>query len=385
MEQTVAAISDKPQGQPPSPYIKFVRPHLWGLAPYVGVEPPEELARKAGLPLDRIVKLNANENPYGPSPKVARGLAAGSNYHIYPDPEQRVARQALAEYAGADVGPEHIVVGAGSDELIELLLRLFVGPGDLVVDCPPTFGYYTFAIGVAGGKVVEAPRDAEFNLDLEAFKEAVAAGAKLAFVASPNNPTGNVLYKDQVEKLLETGIIVVMDEAYYEFCGVTMVHLMPKHDNLVVLRSFSKWAGLAGLRLGYGFFPVWMADLIRKIKPPYSLNAAAQVALLESLADREHLKGTVRAIVAEQERLMAALKEMSFLKVYPSQANFILCAVKDGEALSLVQSLEKKGIYLRYYNTPRLKDNFRISVGKPEDSETLLKALTDWGRGKGLL
>ena len=224
---------------------------------YTPIEPTEILEQKAG---HRIVKLDGNENPYGCSPKVYQAIVSYPYYHIYPDPEQRELRNALEEYTG--LRSQHIVCGSGSDELIDLVLRLFLKPGDEVINCSPTFGMYPFSTNVCGGKVVDVPRSGDFSLDMVGIKKAITVKTKVIFVASPNNPTGNTSTEQEIVKLVDTGKIVVVDEAYYEFSNVTMANLVPNYPNLIVLRTFSKWAGLAGLRIGYGFFPIEMVNYL---------------------------------------------------------------------------------------------------------------------------
>lgn len=342
---------------------------------YIPIEPTEVLNQRAELPSDKVIKLDGNENPYGCSPKVYQALATYPYYHNYPDPEQRELRKALEEYTG--LGHQHIVCGMGSDELIDLILRLFLKPGDEVINCPPTFGMYPFSTDVCGGRVVDVPRIEKFALDMVGMKKALTGKTKAIFVASPNNPTGDTTTEKQIMELVGTGKIVVMDEAYFEFSNVTVANLVPAYPNLIVLRTFSKWAGLAGLRIGYGFFPVEIAGYLMKIKQPYNANAAAQAAVLASLADIEYLRANVTKIVVERERLFGKLKELDWLKPYPSSGNFILCSLPEGKAKETWQQLRKKGIFVRYFDTSRLKDCLRISVGRPEDTDALVKALKE--------
>jgi len=369
---------------------------------YTPIEPTEVLSQQAELPVDKVIKLDGNENPYGCSPKVYQALATYPYYHNYPDPEQRELRKALEEYTG--LGRQHIVCGMGSDDLIDLILRLFLKPGDEVINCPPTFGMYPFSTDVCGGNVVDVPRTEVFSLDMAGIKKALTRRTKVIFVASPNNPTGNTTPEKEIMKLVDTGKIVVVDEAYFEFSNVTVANLVPSCPNLIVLRTFSKWAGLAGLRIGYGFFPLEIANYLMKIKQPYNANAAAQAAVLASMADIEYLRANVARIVMERERLFGKLKELDWLKPYPSQANFILCSLsyrpessapchsegarrpknlapgklrEESHAKKIWQQLRKKGIFVRYFDTPGLKDCLRISVGRPEDTDALVKALKE--------
>jgi histidinol-phosphate aminotransferase len=352
---------------------KLIRPELVTMKSYTPIEPTEVLSQEAELPVNKVIKLDGNENPYGCSPKVYQALANYPYYHNYPDPEQRELRKALEEYTG--LGRQHIVCGMGSDELIDLILRLFLKPGDEVINCPPTFGMYPFSTDVCGGRVVDVSRTEDFALDMAGIKKALTRRTKVIFVASPNNPTGNTTPKKEIMELVETGKIVVVDEAYFEFGNITVVNLVASYSNLIVLRTFSKWAGLAGLRIGYGFFPIEIADYLMKIKQPYNTNAAAQVAVLASLADVEYLRLNVMKMVMERQRLFGKLKELDWLRPYPSQANFILCSLPEGEAKEIWQGLRKKGIFVRYFDTPGLKDCLRISVGRPEDTDALIEAL----------
>jgi len=354
---------------------KLIRPELMAMNGYIPIEPTEVLSRRAELPSNKIVKLDGNENPYGCSPKVYQALADYPYYHNYPDPEQMELRTALGKYTG--LGRQHIVCGTGSDELIDLILRLFLKPGDEVINCPPTFGMYAFSTYLCGGRVVDVPRTEAFALDMAGVKKALNNRTKVVFIASPNNPTGDTTAEKEIMELVGTGKIIVVDEAYFEFSNLTMANLIPNHPNLLVLRTFSKWAGLAGLRIGYGIFPVEIAGYLMKIKPPYNANAAAQAAVLASLSEIEYLRTNVARIVTERERLFGKLKELNWIKPHPSSGNFILCSLPKGKAKEIWQELRRRGIFVRYFDTSGLKDCLRISVGKPEDTDALVKALEE--------
>lgn len=359
---------------------KLIRPELVTMKGYAPIEPTDVLSRRAELPAGKIVKLDGNENPYGCSPEVYQALAAYPYYHNYPDPEQRELRKALEEYTG--LGAPHIVCGTGSDDLIDLILRLFLRPGDEVINCPPTFGMYPFSTDICGGMVVDVPRSEDFSLDTAGIKKALTERTKVIIVASPNNPTGNAATEEEIKELVDTGRVVVVDEAYFEFSnGMTMTNLVPSCTNLVVLRTFSKWAGLAGLRIGYGLFPIEIARYLMKIKQPYNASAVAQAAVLASLADIDYLRANVAKIVMERERLFGRLEELGWLKPYHSQANFILCSLPEGNAQEIWQGLRKKGIFVRYFDTPGLRDCLRITVGRPEDTNALVKALKEVKHG----
>jgi histidinol-phosphate aminotransferase len=355
----------------------LIRPELETMPGYEAIEPPDQLARRLGIPPERIVKLDGNENPYGPSPKALKALAEYQDYHIYPDPMQHEARSALSRFLGVPF--EQIVFGTGSDEIMDLVLRAFLQPGDAVINCPPTFGMYPFLTRVAGARLIEVPRrDDDFSLDLAAIW-AMASEAKVIFIASPNNPTGNVVSEAELDALLATGLVVVLDEAYVEFAGGSHVGRVEEGANLIVLRTFSKWAGLAGLRVGYGIFPPSVAEVILKIKQPYNLNVAAQAAMLASLEDADLLRERVQLLIAEREELRRALAAITFVEPLPSQANFLLCRIDGIDAGRLQDELRDRGIMVRRPDSPALHNCLRVSVGLPEHRRALIEALNEIG------
>ena len=355
----------------------LLRPDIAEMEEYTPIVPFDVLSARLGLPLEQIVKLDANENPYGPSSCAIEAIAAFPFHHIYPDPQQTALRQALSAYL--DIPEDTIIAGCGSDDLLDLLCRLFIYPGDIVVTCPPTFGMYRFDALLQGAKVMEVPRNDGFSLQVEEIERTClgSGDVKILFLASPNNPDGSMVSRQVLLRLLELPIVVVVDEAYAEFTSESNVDLVSDHANLVVLRTFSKWAGLAGLRVGYGVFPDPILQHLWKIKQPYNVNTAASVAAIASLEDIAWLRDNIQRIIEERGRLQSLLKEVSFLQPYPSHANFVLCRVVGRDALDLKQRLEQRGILVRYFSTPGLRDHIRISVGRPEQTDTLMAALRE--------
>lgn len=354
----------------------LIRSDIEQLQPYTPIIPFEALSERLGLLPDEIIKLDANENPYGPSPRAIAAVASYPYYAIYPDPDQTPLRRALSAYSGQPI--ERIMCGNGSDEIIDLLMRLFVEPGDVVVESPPTFGMYSFNTGVVAGRTVAVGRDHDFRVDAGAVAAAVQANrAKMIFLPSPNNPDGSTLPRNEIELLLELPALVVIDEAYAEFSGETVIDLVGQAPNLVVLRTFSKWAGLAGLRIGYGLIPEPIITHLWKIKPAYNINMAAQAAAIASLEDIDYLMSNVRAIILERERVADELGRFDGLHVYPSQANFILVRLHDGHARELKLRLEQRGILVRYFNKPGLQDCIRLSIGTPAQNDRLLGTLRE--------
>lgn len=332
-------------------------------------------AERLGYQVTDLIKLDANENPYGPSPMVAQALGSMSSAHIYPDPESNRLRDLLADYI--NIPREQILCGAGADELIEIILQLFVEPGDTVVNCPPTFAMYGFDTPLYYGQVVDVYRKDDFSLDIPAIEQAVTENnAKLLFLCSPNNPSGNLIPESEIKQLLALPTMIVLDEAYNEFAGVeSLVSWVNDYPNLIVLRTMSKWAGLAGLRVGYGVFPLDLMSYLWKIKQPYNVNLAADVAAQASLQDTSYLMGLVEKMVEQRQRMEEAFSELPFLDPYPSQSNFVLSKVIGMSAAELRDRLAKAGIIVRYYNKPRLEDHIRISAGTPEQVDKLLDVL----------
>lgn len=356
--------------------VSLVREHLAAIEAYAPIEPPGVVARELGIPEHQIVKLDANENPYGPSPKVRAALEAFEGYHYYPDPEQREVRAAVARYARVD--PDQVVLGNGSDEMLDLCARLFLSPGDKLVNFPPSFGVYSFLGHIYDARTVHIGRNEDFSLDMERA-ETELADAQLAFLASPNNPTGNPISRRELEALLAQGAVIAVDEAYAEFAGDSFADMVAEHDNLIVLRTFSKWAGLAGLRAGYAIVSKGLAEVIWRVKIPYNLSVAAEQAILASLQDVRGLMKNVERIKEERERMHKELAALPFLRPFPSSANFILCEVKGVLAKDVRDHLRRRGILVRYFDTQGLRNCIRISVGRPQDTDRVIAALTEIG------
>ncbi len=352
--------------------MDLLRSTVRSIEPYVPILPFEVLADNLGRPIQEIIKLDANENLYGPSSLVRDALADLDYPHIYPDPENRALRKALSDFIG--IPSENIFAGAGADEIIDLIMRLFIDQGDKIIDCPPTFGMYSFDAAVNGAETVVIERKDDFTLDLEAIVEAVSVYApKLLFLTSPNNPDGGLISDEELHTLLALPIIVILDEAYIEFAGIenSRIDWVLEYENLIVLRTFSKWAGLAGLRVGYGAFSVGLLKELWKIKQPYNVSVAATEAALVSLDDSVNLLQVVSEIRSERKRLSQMLSELPFVFPYPSHGNFVLCQVKGISALELHQALSAEGILVRYFDKPRLRDHIRISVGLSHHTDVL--------------
>lgn len=353
---------------------QLIRPHLLEIKAYDPVQPPEVLAKQAGISEDDIIKLNGNENPFGCSQEALDAIAK-TPLHVYPDPLQHNMRLTIAEYANTHM--DNVIAGAGSDELIDLLFRLFVSPGDSIIDSDPTFGMYGFCARVAGAETIMVPRNQNFDINIDKIHEAALnPKAKIIFVSSPNNPTGNIVSESEVKDLLKTGLLVVIDEAYYEFSNSTVSNLIQEHENLVILRTMSKWAGLAGLRIGYGIMSKRLVNHLIDIKPPYNVNVAAEAALIASLHDSETLIERVSKIIEERNRMFCLLDNIPAIKAWPSFGNFILCGFNSGMAQKVYDGLCDKAIFVRRFGTDRLKDTFRITVGNSRETDAVIEGIT---------
>ena len=350
-----------------------LRPDLLDLPPYVAVEPVDSIAARLGIDPADVLKLDANENPFGVLPAVRQAIAE-ANYAVYPDPAQARLRSAIAAYVGAPV--EQIVVGAGSDELIELTLRALVAPGQHLLTCSPTFGMYRFLADVHRLELDLVERREDFSLDLDAVLPRITDDTALIVLPTPNNPTGNALSEAELEALLATGVTVVLDEAYAEFKGDSFIPWMDDHPRLIVLRTFSKWAGLAGLRVGFGVLPEPVADLLLRIKQPYSVNLTGEVGALAALEHVDDYHAQLDLLRGVRRDLSAALAETSWIHPYPSDGNFLLCEVEGGDGAALYAALAQQGVFVRFFaDSPRLSSTIRISMPRPDQLPTLLERL----------
>lgn len=310
------------------------------------------------------VFLDANENPY-PTP-----------FNRYPDPLQWTVKRALSPVKGVD--PEQIFLGNGSDEAIDLLIRAFCEPHrDAILIAEPTYGMYSVCANVNAVRIVAVPLDNNFDIDLSEFPSLDDPTFKILFLCSPNNPSGNLLNRESIVSLLNnfSGLVVV-DEAYIDFTSSpSFTNELSAHPNLVILQTFSKAWGLAGLRLGMCFASKEIIGILNKIKYPYNVNISTQELALETLNKREQTEAWVRTILEERARLVEGLRRLSITRrVYPTEANFVLVKVSD--ARSIYHTLMQMGIIVRDRSNVRLCDNcLRITVGTPEENDRLLSAL----------
>ncbi|HET7342419.1 MAG TPA: histidinol-phosphate transaminase [Methylomirabilota bacterium] len=357
--------------------------HILGIAPYEPGKPVEELEREVGI--HDAIKLASNENPLSPSDRVQQAITAAlPNLNRYPDGSGFYLRQALAKKH--DVTADQIVLGNGSNELIELVVRTFLRPGDEAVVPHPSFVVYPMIVQAAGGiRVMVMLKD--HRLDLEAMARAITPMTKIVFIANPNNPTATIVTADEVAHFLSRvpeRTIVIFDEAYIEFAlgpdFPDTIAAVKQGKKVVTLRTFSKAASLAGLRVGYGVADADAIALMNRIRQPFNVNALAQVAALAALEDDSHTLECVRMIEAGRHYLYDEFNGLG-VKYVPSRANFILVDV-GRSASDIFQRLLKEGVIVRPMTPFGMESALRISVGTPQENRRLVKALrTVLGKG----
>jgi histidinol-phosphate aminotransferase len=349
---------------------------LEGIIPYQAGKSLEELAAELGLP--DLVRLSANENPLGPSPRVVQAIAReASRVHLYPDGGSVALRNALARRLA--VSPEHLVVGNGGDELLSIIGTAALEPGDEVVLPHPAFEPYTTVALLGGGRPVRSPL-AGYDTDLGDMRRRITPKTKLVFLCSPHNPAATIIRRDPLLAFLhELGPdspLVVLDEAYRDFCddpdypdGVT---LLPRFPRLVVLRTFSKIAALAGLRVGYVVASPDATDRLNRVRAPYNVNRLAQVAALAALEDEDHWETSRQLVLTERAFLAGELTRLGF-SFPPSQANFLLVKVPDAPRAQA--RLLRAGLLVRNGAAVGFPGHLRISVGRRDANERLVAVL----------
>jgi histidinol-phosphate aminotransferase len=358
--------------------MPLVPPHVASLTPYVPGKPIEEVEREYGL--TGVAKLASNENPLGPSPlAVAAAREAAAQLNLYPDGAASVLREAIATKVG--VTSREVLVGNGSNELIELLVRTFVLDGEEVLTSAQTFVAYRLAAQAHGRTIVEAPMKARFHYDLDALRKLLSRRTKLVFLANPDNPTGTWFGAEELVPFLDAvpkDTLVVLDEAYLEFVEAPgfqdALALRRRYPNLVVLRTFSKIYGLAGLRLGYAVARAEVVEWVDRVRAPFNVSRIAQAAGAAALGDEEHV-GRTRALVrAERPRLAEGLRAAG-ATVAPSQGNFVLADFPGRPAKDLFELVLREGIVLRPLHGYGFPTAQRISVGLPAENDRCLAAL----------
>lgn len=354
---------------------KTAHEHVLKLIAYEPGKPVEELAREMGLQPSDIIKLASNENPLGPSPKALTAMReALERAHFYPDGGAWALRSAIAEKLG--LARENVILGNGSNEIIEFIGHAFLRPGDEVITARHAFAVYGLMAQLFGAKTVEVP-DPGYRHDLDAMLAAVTPRTRQLFVANPNNPTGTMVGQEDIDRFMAAvppHVLVIFDEAYFEFLDQApdVIKYVREGRNVVVMRTFSKIQGLANLRIGYGLAPKEIADVLQKTRQPFNANGIAQAGAAAGLLDDEHMTRTRELTHAGREALESAFRTRG-LEYVPSVANFVLVRVGDGDRV--FQSLLQRGIIVRAMRSYKLPEWIRVSIGTPAQNERFLDEL----------
>jgi histidinol-phosphate aminotransferase len=365
MAQTAASITS------------LIQPHLSQLTPYQAGKPLEELARELGL--TDAIKLASNENPLGPSPRALAAIQAElTSLHRYPDSHAYYLKEDLSRHLG--IKSTQVILGNGSDEILDLLVRALVSPGDEVVSTAHTFLMYGLLTQAVGGIFRPVPLK-DLRLDLPAVAQAVTPKTKLILLNNPNNPTGTIFSRADWEAFLAAipaTVTVVLDEAYIEFADDPKVphglEYLAENRLLVGLRTFSKAYGLAGLRIGYGYGPSELLDFLNRLRLPFNVNRLAQVGARAALEDAEFLGRTLEVVRRGRDFLCQELSRLGLAYV-PTQTNFILIQVgRPGQ--EVYQAMLREGVIIRAMDAYDFPDCIRVNVGLPEENQRFLKAFT---------
>jgi histidinol-phosphate aminotransferase len=320
----------------------------------------------------REIRLDWNESPYGPSPKAVAAVAALAAHNRYPEFDAWELREALGRYAG--VSADCIVAGAGLDNVLETLTYLLIEPGDKVIISEPTFMVYELLVRGHGGHVVDVPLQPDFSLDAEGIIAAIDERTKLILICNPNNPTGNLFDPAAIARVVsDAPCLVAIDEAYAEFAGTSHLSLMDEVPNLAILRTLSKFAGLAGARVGYGIFPQSLMPYLLRVMPGFcNVSAAATAAAIAALDDDAYNRAIVARIVADREALAERLRAIPGVEPLPSATNFLLVRLPVDNAGPVVRELANRGVYVRHFGNPAfaIGDCLRVSIGTPQDNAT---------------
>lgn len=350
-------------------------PWLRELVSYEPGKPIEDVARELGLRPEQIIKLASNENPLGPSPKA---LAAMQDMllrsHFYPDGGGYYLREAIAKRVG--LKRENVILGCGSNEVIEFIGKAFLNPGDDIIAARHAFVVYKLMATLFGANTIEVP-DPNFAHDLDAMLAAITPKTKEIFIANPNNPTGTLVSQGEIDRFMAevpSHVIVVFDEAYYEFLPdpPDVVKYVREGRNVVVLRTFSKIQGLANLRIGYGLAHKELIDILQKTRQPFNANGIAQAGALAGILDEEHQRKTRDLTIEGRDWMQKEFTALG-LEFVPSHANFVLVRVGSGKAV--FEALMKKGVIIRDMNAYGLPEWIRVSIGTMDQNRRFLSEL----------
>jgi len=350
---------------------KMVRPHI---------EPMVSYAPAASSAMDHeAVRLDWNESPFGLSPKAQAAHDAFRSGNRYPDFNQARLIDALATYVGTT--PARIIAGAGLDDVFTTTAVTLIDPGDEVIISDPTFGVYRSLFSLHGATVVNVPLGPGpcFELDGDGILARITDRTKLVILCNPNNPTGTMYGPETIERIVSRApCVVAIDEAYAEFSGTSHLEIADRYPNVILFRTMSKFAGLAGYRVGYGVFPVALLPWLRRASPAFfNLSAIATEVAIASLDDFDHLRDNVSLLISERDRLQRTLNAMAGVEAYDSAANFVLARLPVDDAAEVHRTLAENKIFVRRFPDPEygLQDCLRVSIGTPEQNDVFLHHL----------
>lgn len=353
------------------------------LDPYVPGRSIDEIAAKYDINKDNIIKLGSNENPLGVSKKAVEAIRenVGSIYQ-YPESNQEDLKEKIADYAG--VKASNIIIGGdGADEILDVLGKTLIDPGDEFIVPVPSYMYYEFTLKIHGGVPVYAKWNVDQNkLDVQSVLDVISPKTRIIFLCTPNNPTGGLIDKKDIRRVLEsTDALVVVDEAYFEFSQIDNTDLLKYYDNLLILRTFSKVFGLAGMRIGYAISNQELMDYMHRVKPVFSLTRLSYVAASATLDDRSYIERSIQTGIESREFLYKNMSKFPKLRVFPSRANYILVNVRETGMTSgdFSEELLKRGVIVRDCNSFRGLDEYwiRVSVGTLEEDARFIEILDD--------
>jgi histidinol-phosphate aminotransferase len=359
---------------------KLVKPHILEIKPYQPGKPVEELERELGI--SGAIKIASNENPHGPSPKaVAAMREALDDMNRYPDGAAFTLRAKLAERFGVE--PRQLVFGCGADEILELLAKSFLGPGDEVVYAWPSFAMYPVVVKGMGATSVQVPLDEDLQHDLEAMAKAVTDRTKMVILCNPNNPTGTAFGAKEFEAFLAAlpdDLILVVDEVYWDFARSDdlpdTLGCIARRPGTISVRSFSKLYGLAGMRIGYGICDPELADILDRARHPFNVSRLAEVAAVAALDDSEHVERTLRCNREGADMIQRELEAIG-LRVWPTDTNFMLVQV-DRPGVEAYEALLREGVIVRPLPGTGLDRHVRVTIGTAEENARLVAALRKW-------
>ncbi|MCL2157252.1 MAG: histidinol-phosphate transaminase [Methanobrevibacter sp.] len=355
-----------------------IRKAVEELDPYVPGRSQEEIAEEFHLKKEDIIKLGSNENPWGPSKKAIIATQKElNNINRYPESDLFELKKEIANYSGVDTD-EIIVGGDGADEIIDVLAKVFINPGDEFIVPLPSYMYYEFLFKPYGAVAKYGKWDLEENkLNLDSVLDAITEKTKVIFLCTPNNPTGTLIPQEDIIKVLKaTEAVVVVDEAYFEYSKVDNVNLINSYPNVFIMRTMSKVLGLAGMRIGYGLANREMIEYMHRIKPVFSLTKLSYVAALNTLKDKEFITESIEKGIESREFLFKELSKIKSLNVFKSYSNYILIGIrKTGfTASEITKELLKKGIIVRDCTSFKGLDEYwiRVSIGTMEENEKFI-------------